>query len=126
MAKKDDETDQIYYIPSNFIDTGTLLFLSYLKPLINGEGDYYVEPQMGDMRMDIAVQYRNERFIIEMKIWHGEKHHESAYRQLYEYLDKKNIESGYLLTFDFRNEKSKESKAEWVECGGKKIFDVIV
>ena len=24
MAKKDDETDQIYYIPSNFIDTGTL------------------------------------------------------------------------------------------------------
>ena len=24
MAKKDEETDQIYYIPSNFIDTGTL------------------------------------------------------------------------------------------------------
>jgi len=24
MAKKDEETDQVYYIPSNFIDTGTL------------------------------------------------------------------------------------------------------
>ena len=111
----------------NFLERhGTLLFLSYLKPLINGEGDYYVEPQLGDMRMDIAVQYRSEQFIIEMKIWHGEKNHESAYRQLYEYLNRKNIDSGYLLTFDFREERSKESKAEWVEYGGKKIFDVIV
>jgi len=105
---------------------GTLLFLSYLKPLINGEGDYYIEPQMGDFRMDIAVQYKSEQFIMELKLWHGEKMHEEAYEQLFEYLEAKGANEGYLLTFDFRKEKNKESKAKWVEYKGKRIFDVIV
>ena len=105
---------------------GTLLFLSYLKPLINGEGDYYIEPQVSDFRMDIAVQYRSERFIIEVKLWHGEKKHKEAYSQIYDYLVKKGASEGYLLTFDFRKEKTKERRAEWVEYEGKKIYDVIV
>jgi len=33
---------------------------------------------------------------------------------------------GVLLTFDFRKEKNKESKAKWVDFDGKKIFEVIV
>ncbi|MCL2158455.1 MAG: AAA-like domain-containing protein [Oscillospiraceae bacterium] len=105
---------------------GTLLFLSYLKPLINGEGDYYIEPQMGDFRMDIAVQYKSEQFVLELKLWHGEKKHEEAYGQLCDYLEAKGADEGYLLTFDFRKEKNKESKAKWVEHRGKRIFDVIV
>ncbi|MCL2159463.1 MAG: AAA-like domain-containing protein [Oscillospiraceae bacterium] len=105
---------------------GTLLFLSYLKPLINGEGDYYIEPQMGDFRMDIAVQYKSEQFVLELKLWHGEKKHEEAYGQLCDYLDAMGTDEGYLLTFDFRKEQNKESKAKWIEHRGKKIFDVIV
>jgi len=105
---------------------GTLLFLSYLKPLINGEGDYYIEPQMGDFRMDIAVHYRSEQFIIELKLWRGEQYQKEAYKQLLGYMARKNADTGYLLTFDFRKEKNKESKAEWVDFDGKKIFDVIV
>ncbi|MCL2159082.1 MAG: GxxExxY protein [Oscillospiraceae bacterium] len=105
---------------------GTLLFLSYLKPLINGEGDYYIEPQMGDFRMDIAVQYRSEQFIIELKLWRGEEYNRLAYKQLLDYMKIKKADKGYLLTFDFRKEKNKESKAEWVELDGKKIFEVIV
>jgi hypothetical protein len=105
---------------------GTLLFLSYVKPLINGDGDYYIEPQAGDFRMDVVVQYRSERFIIEMKLWHGPKQHKEAYRQLVNYLDLKGMEKGYLLTFDFRQEANRERKAEWVTVDGKQIFDVIV
>lgn len=33
---------------------------------------------------------------------------------------------GYLLTFDFRRDANKVRKAEWVEFGGKRIFDVII
>ena len=105
---------------------GTLLFLSYLKPLINGEGDYYVEPQISDFRMDIVVQFRSQRFILEVKLWHGGKRHDEAYGQLYGYLAKKKMSEGYLLTFNFNKGENKERKAEWVEYNGKKIFDVIV
>jgi hypothetical protein len=34
--------------------------------------------------------------------------------------------TGYLMTFDFREERNRERKAEWVEYNGKKIYDVIV
>jgi len=81
---------------------------------------------VSDFRMDIAVQYRSERFIIEVKLWHGGKKHDEAYSQLYDYLEKKGASEGYLLTFDFRKEKNRGHRAEWVEYNGKKIFDVIV
>ena len=54
---------------------GRLLFLCFLKPIINGSGFYYVEPQTrNDGRMDIVVTYGGEEFIIELKIWRGMKY----------------------------------------------------
>jgi hypothetical protein len=111
-----------------FIEShGRLLFLSYLKPLINGEGFYHIESQFTDLRrMDIVVDYGREQFIIELKIWHGEQYANEAYKQLCGYLNSKRADTGYLLTFDFRGKSNKESKAEWIEVNGKRIFDVIV
>jgi len=106
---------------------GRLLFLSYLKPLINGGGFYHIESQFTDLRrMDIVVDYGREQFIIELKLWRGEQHEREAYEQLLGYMDSKRADTGYLLTFDFRKGAKKQPKAEWVEFGGKRIFDVIV
>ena len=106
---------------------GRLLFLSYLRPLINGEGFYHIESGFTDLRrMDIVVDYGREQFIIELKIWRGEKYKEEAYRQLASYLETKKAEKGYLLTFDFRAEKSKKHTAEWINIDGKAIFDIII
>ena len=105
---------------------GGLLFLTYLKPFINGQGVCHIESQTGDFKIDIAVDYGSEQFIIELKIWHGPKYHEQAYKQLANYLKIKNADTGYLLTFDFRKEANKERKTEWIEIDGKKIFDVIL
>jgi hypothetical protein len=106
---------------------GRLLFLSYLKPLINGKGFYHVESETRNVkRMDIVVDYGDEQFIIELKIWRGDSKHRDAYEQLSGYLDAKNAATGYLLTFDFRREQNKQPKAEWVEFDGKRIFDVVV
>jgi hypothetical protein len=105
---------------------GRLLFLSYLKPLINGEGFYHIEPEMSDYRMDIVVDFGREQFIIELKIWRGEKYETDAHKQITGYLDTKKADKGYLLIFDFRKEANKERKAEWIEADGKKIFEVIV
>ena len=105
---------------------GRLFFLTYLKPLINGLGFYHIESQLtDDRRMDLVVDFRNEQFIIELKIWDGESKKKKAYEQLLGYMNKKNADKGYLLIFDFRKRK-KEQVSEWIQIGDKKIFSVLV
>lgn len=49
---------------------GRLLFLCFLKPIINGTGFYYVEPETrNSTRMDIVVAYGGEEHVIELKLW---------------------------------------------------------
>ena len=106
---------------------GRLLFLSYLRPLINGQGFYHIESQLIDLRrMDIVVDFGRQQFIIELKLWDGKSKHEDAYSQLCGYLESKHAHEGYLLTFDFRKGGNKSTKAEWVDVGRKRIFDVVV
>ena len=107
---------------------GRLIFLTYLKPLINGTGFYHFEPETRDSgKMDLVIDYLKQQFILELKIWHGDSRHEDAREQLANYLKSKNFDCGYLLTFDFRK-KGDNSFAEnkWIECDGKKIFDVVL
>jgi hypothetical protein len=62
---------------------GRLLFLTFLKPIINGNGFYYVEPQTRDnRRMDLVVTYDKQEYIVELKIWHGDKYEELGRDQL--------------------------------------------
>jgi hypothetical protein len=106
---------------------GRLLFLSYIKPLINGRGFYHIESQFTDLRrMDIVIDFGQEQFIVELKLWKGEARMEEAYEQLAGYMESKGASSGYLLTFDFRKETTKERKAEWVQVGDRRIFSVVV
>jgi len=105
---------------------GGLLFMTYLKPFVNGHGFCHIESQTNDFAIDITVDYGSKQFIVELKIWHGAKAHERAYGQLANYLKIKNADTGYLLSFDFRKEANKERKTEWIDFDGKKIFDVIV
>ena len=106
---------------------GRLLFLSWLKPLVNGKGFYHIESQFTDTRrMDVVVDFGSDQFIIELKIWRGEAAQDKAYDQLLDYMDAKNTDKGYLLTFDFRKVQNKADKADWVQVGGKEIFEVIV
>ena len=105
-----------------------LLFLTFLKPIINGNGFYHVEAETRDMeRTDIIVDFNNEQFIVELKLWRGEASHENALEQIVGYLDSKNKDTGYLLTFDFRKRDNiGKPKAEWIEHKGKRIFDCMV
>jgi len=129
LRKFADHYSEIYNkTDKDFLERhGRLLFLSYLKPLINGQGFYHIESQLTDLRrMDIVVDFGRQQFIIELKLWHGQAYQAEAYKQLCGYLESKHAEMGYLLTFDFRGEGNKERKAEWIEVDGKRIFDVMV
>jgi hypothetical protein len=103
-----------------------LLFLTYLKPLINGNGFYYIETETRSKeRMDVVVDFNDEQFIVELKIWKGEQKHEKSYEQLIEYLNSKNKSDGYLLTFDFRKRRAAKPSAKWVRKGKKKFLDCL-
>lgn len=105
---------------------GRLLFLCFLKPIINGTGFYYVEPETrSSTRMDIVVVYGGEEFIIELKIWHGKKYREQGIQQLAAYLDSRNQFRGYLVSFSFQK---KNKVCGWVSDvkSEKQIFEIVV
>ena len=105
---------------------GRLLFLTFLKPIINGIGFYYVEPQTRDnRRMDLVVTYDKQEYIVELKIWHGDKYEELGRDQLSDYLATRGMDEGYLVTFDFSKNKQ-DAEPQWIEWNGKRIFEVIV
>ena len=88
---------------------GRLLFLSFLRPIINGTGHYAVEPQTRkNLRMDIQVFYGCEEFIVELKVWRGLSYEKSGYDQLTDYLEAKGLQEGYLVSFS-RNVKDRKS-----------------
>ena len=101
-------------------------FLFFLNSVVNGRGFVHTESGFTDeSRMDVVVNYLDQQFIVELKIWRGQKRHENAYKQLLGYMDKMSLDEGYLLTFDFR--KKRVHQQEWVEVeGGRKVFDVII
>jgi hypothetical protein len=102
---------------------GRLLFLCFLKPIVNGTGFYYVEPETRDGgRMDLVVSFAGEEFVIELKIWRGEKFEVEGKVQLAEYLKTRGLNEGYLVTFSFLKNKTVQEEPEWVEHDGKRIL----
>jgi hypothetical protein len=80
-----------------------LIFLSFLKPIINGHGYAFKEVETSEeKRLDIVVTYLQWRYIIELKRWSGEKSHERGLNQLADYLDIHGVSEGWLLIFDTR------------------------
>lgn len=104
---------------------GRLLFLSFLKPIINGKGFDFKEPSVAEeRRMDVVVTYGNRRYVVELKRWEGENYHQQGLQQLNEYLDFYSLKDGFLLIFDFR--KKKEYKSQEIQFQDKRIFAVWV
>ena len=100
-----------------------LVFLSYLIPIINSKGYIFKEPVVGDNRkMDLVFTYNNKRYVVELKIWRGEKYHQKAIRQLSDYLDIYSLKKGTLLIFNFN--KNKKFKKEIIKYKDKEIFTV--
>ena len=87
-------------------EDGRKLFLLYLRPIINGTGNYYIEAQTRDQRRtDVIVDYAGKQYIIELKIWRGDEYNTEGKKQLSQYLDYYHIDKGYLLSFNFNKNK---------------------
>ena len=108
-------------------EQGRLIFLCFLKPIINGTGFYYVEPENDDSsRMDIVVNYNRKEYVIELKLWYGEKYELSGRDQLSEYLAARKLDTGYLITFSFLKEKKLQDEPEWIHHNGMRILETVI
>lgn len=106
-------------------EEGRERFLTYLSPIINGVGTYSVEDSTANsMRMDVVIHYNGRRYIIELKIWHGDRYNEKGESQIIEYLDRFGLKTGYMLSFNFN--KSKKPGIEEIHIKDKLLYEGIV
>jgi hypothetical protein len=104
---------------------GRLVFLAFMKPILNGGGFDFKEPQVSEeRRLDVAITYYNHKYVAELKIWRGQSAHEKGLVQLADYLDRQGLTEGYLIIFDHSAIKSWNSERK--EVAGKNIFMVWV
>ena len=88
-------------------EDGRRYFLLYLRPIINGVGNYYIESRTRNMeRTDVIVDYCGEQMIIELKIWRGDAYNKRGERQLIRYLEHYHLQKGYMLSFNFNQNKT--------------------
>ena len=106
-------------------EAGRRYFLLYLKPIINGTGNYYIEAETRNReRTDVVVDYRGEQFVIEMKIWRGNAYHTRGEKQLTDYLDYYHLKKGYMVSFRFNQKK--EPKVAEILLGDKVLVEAVV
>lgn len=112
--------------PDKFVEeNGRRLFLLYLKPIINGTGNYYIESRTRSMgRTDVIVDFFGRQYIIEMKIYHGNEYNLRGENQLIGYLNDYHLQKGYMLSFNFN--KKKQIGVHKVILGDKILIEAVV
>ena len=100
---------------------GRLVFLAFMKPILNGHGYDFKEVQISEeRRLDVTITFYQHKYVAELKIWRGPVAHEEGLLQLSDYLDRLKLTEGYLLIFDHKEIKTWESG--WIDYKDKKIF----
>ena len=109
---------------------GRLLFLCFIKPVINEIGHYIVEPSTrDDNRMNLVIFYEEDKFIIELKLWYHRKYNEKRLEAFADFMNGRHQKKGYLITFYFYNGREKmheDYTQELHQYKGKEIYEVVV
>ena len=75
-------------------------------------------------RTDVIIDYLGKQYVVELKIWRGNAYNERGEKQLSDYLDYYNLNTGYMISFCFN--KNKKSGINEVVIGDKRIIEAIV
>lgn len=104
---------------------GRKYFMLFLKPIINGTGNCYVESETRNHeRMDLIIDYRGEQSIIELKVWRGDAYNRRGEEQLSGYLEHFGLKKGYMLSFNFNQKK--EIGVREIVLGDKVLIEAVV
>ena len=106
-------------------DNGRCIFMLYMKPVINGTGNYYIESRTRTKRRtDLIIDFRGMQYVIELKLWHGDEYNQRGEKQLADYLDEYCLKRGYMISFNFN--KKKQVGVKRVVFGDKVLIEAVV
>jgi hypothetical protein len=99
-----------------------LLFMAWLQRIVNSGGRISREYAAGLKRLDLCIEFADERFAFELKL-SGKKALSKGKEQLVDYLNRLSLEQGWLVIFSRKAVSDWEAvgKREWVEEEGKRI-----
>ena len=104
---------------------GQHLLFAYLEQFVQSVGGtMYLEVQTGRGRMDILILHRNQKYIVETKIWGGETRYQAGKVQLAAYVRTEGAEAGYYVVFDHR--RTPEPRVETEPLDGLTIRSYVI
>lgn len=71
--------------------------------------------------MDVIIHWLGRRYVVELKIWRGERYHKEGEAQIAGYLDYFGLQTGYLISFDFR--RNKEPGVRRTHVGNRVLYE---
>ena len=114
---------QVPDTPQEYV--GQHLLFAYLSEFVQSVGGtMYLEVQTGRGRMDILILHRNQKYIVETKIWGGDTRYQTGKAQLAAYVKSENAVEGYYVVFDHRN--TPESRVETEAIDGLTIRSYVI
>ncbi|HWO19812.1 MAG TPA: hypothetical protein VNO30_13595 [Kofleriaceae bacterium] len=100
-----------------------LMLMAFLQRIINGGGRIEREYALGRGALDLIIEWKNARHVIEVKVRRDSHTEERAIEQIVAYLDSMGLTEGWLILFDLRSTQSWAERL-WtkdVEHAGKRI-----
>lgn len=83
--------------------------MAFLQRIVNGGGRIEREYALGKGALDLLVEWKTQRVVIETKLRRDTDTEDEAHEQVVRYLDSLGLTEGWLVLFDLR------SKAPWSE-----------
>ncbi len=108
---------QILQVPNTPQESvGRYLLFAYLDQFVRIVGGVmHVEVQTGRGRLDMLITHNQRKYIVETKVWRGQRYYASGKRQLAAYLKLEGVAEGYYIVFDHRRTPEPRVETETVD-----------
>ena len=105
---------QVPDTPQEYV--GQYLLYAYLDHFVSIAGaNMFLEVQTGRGRIDLLVVHNQRKYIVETKIWEGDRYYQAGKKQLAAYLKLEGTQEGYYVVFDHRKNPTARVETETVD-----------
>ena len=95
---------------------GRHLLLAYLDQFVKIIGGFmHIEVQTGRGRMDVIIIHNQQKYIVETKIWRGDRRYQAGKKQLAVYLRSEGVTEGDYIVFDRREKPEPRVETETID-----------
>lgn len=101
-----------------------LMLMAFLQRIVNGGGRIEREYGLGRGALDLVIEWRDHRYVIEVKLRRDTTTEERALDQVARYLDGLGLSEGWLVMFDLRSTLSWDERLTTRELEGKRVHVV--